>query len=386
MNRNIKKLALFLPNPSPFYMSLFFAIKKGFEQADIQVIGWPQLLEKEPLLEFCRQYNPDILFEMNRSRAQIPYLPKKILHIAWIVDLMGHSFEYFRHSDIIYLFGCQWVERYKKRWNKTYQTQPNNLIKWLPPGFSPEIYYHEDMEPIVDFSFAGHIPLPWTQAELDRIIPTKNGKSLSFKDIYEFYCQPLNLKIVNKIDESVINRITGEPIDINNPVLKYDLNVRIGRMIHRHSMMDCLLSTNRSIHIYGPQNWQKWPKYEPYYKYFITNPHNIRKVFLTSKINIHEGNGAHFRIFDCMGSGGCLFYHKDPYDAVDMSGLEALFEADTHYVLFTKDDITQKSKYYIDNTEARKKMGYEAFKLVSGKHKWSDRINEILEDIKMFLN
>lgn len=388
MTSRIKKIALFLPQRTSFYINLFSAMKRGFEQAGFDVSGGLQLLDKEPMLEFCRQYKPGVVFEMNRSKAQIPWFPKNVIHIAWIVDLMGEPFSYFRDSDIIYLFGFKWVDQYIEAWKTQFGKTPPVFVKWLPPGYSPDVYFPASNGFKIDFSFVGHIPLPWTPKELSRDVPTKDGKTISFGDVYAQCIKVLNIPSPqaptgNKLGDVLHNLVDFKDQKIkNDQSLRYDLNIRITRMLNRSSMMDCLKSTKRSIHIYGPENWKAWQEYKPYYKHFLIHQNDIRKVFVTSKINVHEGNGTHFRLFDEMGSGAFVFYHKNHFGSADPSGLEAIFEEGRHYVAFDKHNIKLKADHYSHHPEIRKKIAKEAFRIVYSKHKWSDRAQEILHDVK----
>jgi len=42
---------------------------------------------------------------MNRSRSELPELPGSIIHISWIVDLLGRDIDDIQESEIIYFFG-----------------------------------------------------------------------------------------------------------------------------------------------------------------------------------------------------------------------------------------------------------------------------------------
>ena len=84
---SIKRLGLFLPAMNSFYLSLFFALKRAFNELDIEVSGWTSLPSEKELEVFIDQFKPDAIFEMNRSRRQVPSLPRKVKHISWMVDV-----------------------------------------------------------------------------------------------------------------------------------------------------------------------------------------------------------------------------------------------------------------------------------------------------------
>ena len=378
---SIKRIALFLPRPTPFYTTLFKQMKEGFEQAGFSVGGYTNLLGQKELLEFCRSFRPEAIFEMNRSRVQIPYLPPDIIHIGWIVDLLGGPYTYYGESEILYFFEERRAREYPGKWLKKYGTKPKCLSDWLPPGHSPDTYYREKITPSMDFSFIGHIPSPWREEELHRVI----GDNITFEDFYNCCKDKKHTARFYKYGEKEVARVLGQPIFIEGQKLKYDVYIRIGRMLCRVGMMRCLLSSNASIRIYGPDNWQKWGEFSTYYDRFLNTPDEIRHATLCSRIGVHEGYGTHFRLFDIMATGRCVFFHKNPFRTFKdpkSREIELLFEPDKHFIYFDDGDVHEKSKYYLNNNQAREKIVQEAYKLVHAKHKWSDRALKIKKDLE----
>ena len=51
---------------------------------------------------------------MNRTRFQIPRLNKKVIHIAWMVDCGNYSYKEIDKSEILYFWGRNWFDNYKK--------------------------------------------------------------------------------------------------------------------------------------------------------------------------------------------------------------------------------------------------------------------------------
>ncbi len=144
-------------------------------------------------------------------------------------------------------------------------------------------------------------------------------------------------------------------------------------------MIDIVLEHSKSLQIYGPENWKKWPEYRPYYKYFLDNSNAMRNVYQTSKINLHEGVGPHFRVFDCFASGGFLFFHKSADDS-DYGGMHTFFKPNVHYVDFDYDDFSNKVKYYLANEDKRLKIAGQASKIVRKHHTWYHRWQKIIKD------
>ena len=81
-----RRLSVFLPRPTGFYRGLLPQILRGFEQAGFEVSGTTQLLGEAELVEWCREHRADVVFEMNRSRSQVPFLPRSVKHVSWVLS------------------------------------------------------------------------------------------------------------------------------------------------------------------------------------------------------------------------------------------------------------------------------------------------------------
>jgi len=375
-NKRTLRIALFMPAATPFYMSTLFAMKRGFEKHNgVEVIGWTALLEEEMLLEFCRQYKPDVVFEMNRSRGEIPYLPRHIKHISWIVDPLGNDFNSFFGSEILYFFSAHWIDKYTR--------EADGILDWLVPGFCPDTYKFAQKPPISDFSFFGHIPLPWAQAERDRIIFKRDGLVLTLGKVYDL-CLTQGEGTGFDYALSLVEDITGEPVEIEDRILRYDMGCRASRMIKRQSLINTILDFSESLRIYGSENWKQWPRFQLHYEEFISDPRELCHIIQTSKIILHEGSGLHFRVFDSMAAGACVFYLNHSNEDI-FGGIRTFFDPGKHYVSFKKENISELATYYLHNETARNSIVRTAAKNVHANHKWSDRAAKILEDIDRIL-
>ena len=107
MTRKTLSIGLFLPATTPFYRTVFKGMKLGFEQLGHKVLGGTEFLEEAELIRFCEQFKPDFIFEMNRSKNQIPLFPSSVKHIAWVVDSMGLDLNDFCGSEKIGRASCR---------------------------------------------------------------------------------------------------------------------------------------------------------------------------------------------------------------------------------------------------------------------------------------
>lgn len=379
--KRLKRIGIFLPRSSTFYLSMFFGLKRGFEQLDVEVFGWTELLEEKTLLEFCRQFKPDLIFEMNRTRNQLPNLPKNIPHACWLVDLKGDVLSSIQYSDILYTFASFWPMGFIEN--------PSDFTDWLPPGFDPQIYYTEKSKFLYDFSFIGHIPLPWNQRELKRPLYPNDKDSKIFADFVQEYDRLWNTSIKQPTPPESLHSLMGQyqlleqenqEIDIEDPTLRYDIIIRSRRMNIRKLVIDKVLPVSELIAIFGPENWKYWPKYHKLYHRFVENPHHLRKIYQSSRINIHEGVGLHMRSMDCFASGGCLIHIKADERNLTGEGLKFWFEKNIHYIALDKEDFSYQLKHVLADEKNLLQIGQEAAKLTHEKHSWEQRARKIIQD------
>ena len=92
--------------------------------------GTYETLDEQGLLAWCRAHKPDVVFDMNRTRSELPSLPRSVLHATWIVDFLGRSEEQIRGSDLTYFFTTGWVSTFRH----------DTFTDWLPPGSCSTTY------------------------------------------------------------------------------------------------------------------------------------------------------------------------------------------------------------------------------------------------------
>lgn len=373
------KIALFLP-PNFFYVKLFFSMKKALEAHGFHVMGRAELLVGDALLEFCRQSQPDIILEMNRTRNEVPELPKHIVHIGWIVDNLGKKINTFSGSELLYLFWHNWI--------KDCRSPSSRVVDWLPPGFDQELYFPESRNFLSDISFVGHISFPWSTEEKKRILFESPELIITFEDALrhlEYQAQWVDLTGYNE-DDFIEMALAFLPAQVRDRIsldscVQYDLGCRaILRMAFRQKMLDLVVASGASMRFFGTGGWNAWPQYQFFYQIALTDPADVRAVYQSSKINLHEGVGVHFRTLDCMASGGLLFFMASPDDARP-GGIQTFFTPGKHYVAVDENDFLKKTAFYLAHPEERKQICDQAYQEVMEKHTWIHRIQKIVDDL-----
>ncbi len=382
MQKKITKIGIFFPARTSFYVSLLEGITKGLRSFDVEVFGDCSLYQEEQFTSFCKEFKPDVVFEMNRTRCQAPFIPKKIIHIAWIVDTNGQPSNVFQESEIIYFFGVNWMH--------AHDNTSCSLTDVLSPGVCPEHYYPEKRPVQCDFSLVGHIPRPWNANELARPVANKEGSSLYFEHLVTALQKHLHqidtIGFTNdhylQLTEDIASKM-GYALDTLelDTTLRYDLGCRSIREFYRHQLIDLILAHQYNIRLYGPENWQQWEKYAPFYHGLLHGPDKMRTVYQTSRINLHEGVGLHFRTFDCLASGGVLFFMQG-YDDDKHGGIQSTFEPFRHFVPFNKNTFYSVAERYLHDNRKCSDMSQIASEETLTNHSWRCRWEKIFFDIK----
>lgn len=372
----MNKIALFADSPDR--MKVLIYLQEAFEELGVRTTLMDRFLNDAELTEFCRQFSPDAIFEYNRVRDEVRGLPDDVVHLGWIVDTMGRPNSAFQGSEITYFFG--------KNWARACAGRTGGLVSWLPPGFSPSRFFPEAAPPLSDFSFLGHMSAPWSREEEARLVSAPGARPLRFGEVMAAYTERLrNNPLPGATNDDyvalalqVIQTLGGGAPQLSR-ALHYDFGCRTLRMVNRHRLLQSVVKFSHSLRIYGPGHWRDWPDYAPYHQGFLGDPHQVRRVYQTTRINLHEGVGIHFRVFDCLAAGGFLFYMQDVDDQNGV-GIQEFFEPNRHYIPVTEGDFAEKAAFYLARPALCQRLGQEAARLVHGRDTWGHRARQILAD------
>lgn len=373
----LNHISIFLPNDSSFYCRLFNYLKESFERAGIKISGCCKLLSESEMHLWLRQYKPDIIFEMNRVKDDIPILHDLgIPHITWIVDFQGRTENHIKGSDITYFFDPGWDENYKV----------GGLQDWLPPGTCIKTFFPDQLKPDfeTEFNFMGHIPKPWSFEELNRKVDPES--EVTFETLlkcYDNHMEATKFEIKTHKDlEDIIKNICKELV-VNHAVIDssiyYDLMERTKRLNNRVELLNFALKKSDSIVIYGSPNWKDWSSYSKYYKYFVDCHKDINAIHQSSVINLHDGVSFHFRSIDCMASGGTVFWYDNR--VVEGRGLHDFFDNQWHFYRFKKYSFNEVYDDFKRANGFRNKAQEEMINIIKSHHTWSHRVNKIVKDI-----
>lgn len=379
------RIALFAPGvvmPPNVYLDQLFGLKRGFEKAGVETYVGTQLLDPQVLKTFIRHYHPDVLLEINRTRSKLPELPRSITHVAWIQDyrfqgelLIGERSQ----SDVTFFIIEPTILGY----------QYDGHQGVLSPGVNEAVFFPEELKTLSDFSFLGYIPSPITEEERSRLLIADDAEksvSVSFGQVVDgLMGRPEMLqgnfdywKIHAAIHE-VVENLTGKPLaePLPQEVLGF-FDERLVRILERRAVLQALLRVSTSFRIFGPNTWKSWPDFEPYYGQYLDDQADMRRVFQSTCVNLHSsGLGMHFRVLDCMASGGVVLVNETPRQS-QPGGLAQHFEPGGHYVPYTPGNVDEIARELLFNESRCKKIAKAAANEVLARHTWTHRAKQIL--------
>lgn len=374
-----RHIAIFLPQETPFYRALLAQMRRGFEGEGVETSGLCRLLGEAEMAGYVAAQRPDVIFEMNRPRCEARFIPRAVKHVCWVVDFGGRSLAQFEGSEITYLFGLTWPAQYPHA----------GFHRWFGPG-ACEVDYDaaplEVMDPrfAADVAFAGHMPRPWTEAELGREI----ARGLSFGAVLpelEARLRALRGRLVSADDfvqvaQAIATERGAGPLTLD-PRLRYDVTGRVIRHLNRGDLVDAALGATSSLALYGSENWRAWPRYAPHYRGFLAEPAALRAVYQGARITLHEGNGMHFRALDCMSAGGLLFFRSTAHDLAP-GGIASFFSPHVHYVPFDLDNLAAEIATYLADEPRARQIRRDAAAAIRAGHTWRHRAREVLRDLR----
>ncbi|MBF0611560.1 MAG: glycosyltransferase family 1 protein [Magnetococcales bacterium] len=386
------KVALFTQKPSQPYMKIYFGLRQALEEAGVEVEGFPLLLSDQALAAFCQEMQPDVVFEMDRTRRQVPSLPKHIPHVCWIVDYaspycINPFCDRFDGSDIVYFLSKDWFT------GQSPSLYGAKKLAWLPPGFAPQQYYFEERPYQCDFSFVGHMPNVWSEKEKSRLVGEREGQPVLFGEALDIFTRnqlavlPENHGYLEwrafapEYHQAMTQSMAECGIHWQglSQSMQYDLSWRINRSHNRRRFMEQVVRISQDIQFFGTGGWLNTPAFAPYFKGYQGDVDEVRTIFQYSRINLHDGIPSHFRFFDCLGSGGFLFFRQPLQTYIDE--ISEIIRPDEHFIIVNDDNMGEKAAYWLPREEERREMARRAAMEVHNHHTWKHRVANILADL-----
>lgn len=155
------------------------------------------------------------------------------------------------------------------------------------------------------------------------------------------------------------------------------------RIMDRELLVQLAGAVSSSLELWGP-GLDSHEFARPYFKGVIDDQDELLRMYCRSKINLANnthGLGMHSRTLECMAVGGFIFMHTSPHDA-DSGGMRSCFEPEVHYGTFTPENFHDEAKRWLADDKKRLQVGEAARALVQSDHRWTNRAQQILDDLE----
>lgn len=417
MTSKIKRIALFAPNSSALYVNVLLGLKKEFAKRGVDAhVGWsylhPALME-----QFCSVYKPEAILEIDRTRDNAPGMPDDVVSIAWIQDWrsmghhhVGYSSDNCGGSDLYY-FCAKPI---------SLGVDVLKLPHWdyLLQATDPDMYFPEPLSMECNFSMMGYIPPKEHLHKLDQLLeveleggPIFPGEFGTIRQLIEVI-QSAGLtwdrydalearRVVNSYIYFLLSKRDGFPgkyiqqqkilesslhslgqCVVPDKVM-YLIENEIMRALARISVVENVLRVSDSVKLFGVGMWQTYPEFLPFYQGPVNSEDEVRRVYLTSRINLHNAmTQMHSRVLDCMATGSVIMVNKVLHNtSADPDSLKAHFEPGLHYFEYGDDDLAERARELLADVEGRRRAGRASREVVCSGHTWAHRVNKILKDL-----
>lgn len=172
----------------------------------------------------------------------------------------------------------------------------------------------------------------------------------------------------------------GSPTYVGNPNAekKYDVGFAGQKHGIRPNIIDALLKAGIDVHVFG-HYWEGFVNSHPHTPLL----QQMIDVLDSSKICLNLSNpwhvntmpqikGRHFEIPQCQG-----FQITTPADNMN----EYFVDGEEIVIADSANDLIDKIRYYLDNSESRLRIAQNGYARVQRDHQWQNRFNEIFHEL-----
>ena len=331
----VRRVAIFRRCLNRFEDNHVNGLRSGFERMGIEVFSRPWLLDGAALDNFVKEFAPEFVFEINRSRRHIRDYDGKIHHIAWVQDSVAHGWwigEGFGDSDMTYgvvdpeLMGL-----------KPGQLKRSGVLAF---AVDPDIFRPlGELTPRWDVSTLSYLPPPLTALDLagraqcgevnttiGEIRAALRGSALGKTDVFGGI-QDFLLAFMRAHDPSY------EPDDEFRKLLIL-FDDRVIRHEHRRGVWENVLDVTRNIAIFGNGHWPFDRRFGRYFRGQIFEWADKNVVNCLTKVGCHNGKLAmHERVLELMAAQRPVIINATPQDDL-VFGINHNFTPDEDFVAF----------------------------------------------------
>lgn len=342
------------------------------------------------VLDTIAEVEPDFIFSTNRGgiTKSIMDMYPDIPRITWMVDRNpfihngGDQDDLFRKGDILITSSSANIQEFEQK----YPVLKSN-VHYFPFMTNPSSFKH-NVHKDINISFVGSLFMN------EKIILDLFDH---YKSNYDFITG-LN-RFINKVRSNYNINLEKElhACNIYDEIIEFgmepsDLLGPIANIISNNKRIKCLDAvSDLGLNLYGTQNWPKGvisysTQLLSCYQYnkFIKTREDLCSVYDRSKIafniNHHQATtGQGYRVFDILASSALLITNEQ-----ENSDLEKIFGNENVIPTYkTPEELRNISQYYLENEEERKELVKKCNLLISDRHTFDKRAEEIVKLVKM---
>lgn len=379
----VERVALFgldFPN----IVNQITGLREGFRQLGVEVLtAWPHpnALTLENVLD---SFRPDLVLEINRSRNQIKECRETFRHVCWMQDIqsLGTRLDIdFGGSDLSYFIFPPSAMGYDAALDRT--------VRYLLPATNPDIFTCGIEPPIFDFSFVGQIFAPVSNELRARPIIVGGVHCGTVGELMAIFDDRRITQSTHSVDDTkgalvdyVRRRNPAAEAAMISPAIMNIFDEYYPRLMERTRMLDAIMGISSKVGFFGTGPWHEWPQYHKHFGGYLNRPGKMGLVFRRTKVSLHNGIcGMHFRVLDCMASGGAILVNRSKWDGTPF-GIDRHFEAGRHYIEYDFDNLAEVAAAALADESRRRAIGAAAAEAVRAGHTWRHRAEQIIADVQ----
>ena len=367
----------------PNIINQIMGLRAGFQQLGVDVLAaWPHpnALVLENVLDGFR---PDFVFEINRSRNQIPEIDDEFVHVCWMQDIqsLGERLDVdFGGSDLAYFMLPPSASGYP--------TKLDGAVSHLMAATDPDIFTAATEHPIFDFSFVGQIFAPISEQLRATPIIVRGENCGTYGDVFDRFEEKgishsthTATETLGELVDFVRSRCPDANAAMIDDTTKNIFDEYLPRMSERSRILKMALGISTKVGFFGTGPWDEWPDFRNHFGGYVNRPRKMATIFRRTKVNLHNGGGTMVcRVLDCMATGSAIMVGKGRWDGT-MYGLDHYFEAGSHYYGYDFDTFDDVARTALEDDEGRRRVAAAAADAVRAGHTWHHRAEQILRDV-----
>lgn len=321
-------------------------------------------------IKVIAEFKPDIIFNIDHFRFEHPIVPKQVVWITWVQDILE---DIMSKETPMKLTDRDFVMNHFTTWKKfrTIGYDDKCLIEAPVPANS-HVYKTYPLSDAESENYSCDICFVCHASDVDVHInevvqrfPEDFQEALCavYKGYQRYVYETGELFYSEEVFEEYIKGALSYHynLTLRLEVLKYlaeDMCMWFNQRVFRQALVDWILDAGfTNIKLWG-NGWMIDDKYKKYAMGPAENGETLSKIYQASKIvignNIMTTSAA--RAWETMLSGGFYMSNYIPEEE-DVTDIRKIIEVDKDVVMFfNREDLIEKLHYYLEHEEERKEM------------------------------